>query len=145
MASKGHLAQLVGEHVQIIDPSDDLQSLPIATDHHHHVLPFHFEENQLTLIGGEFSRQNSIRVIERNRISTITLQSDEEAVSNDAEPMKLVLEDQSVDHKEIPMWTYLKTGNSVTVTLTIFVLFFLVHVARILSGKLSLELIPHSF
>ena len=56
-------------------------------------------------------------------------------VPDDAEPMKLVLEDQSIFYKEIPIWSYLKAGSGVVITLIIFAFFFLVHVIRITSGE----------
>ena len=58
-----------------------------------------------------------------------------EPIPEDAEPMKLVLEDQSIYYKEIPIWSYLKAGTGVIITLIIFAFFFVVHVIRITSGK----------
>ncbi len=193
MASKGHLAQLVGDHVQIIEPTgDDFEtSVQKKNDekqephgqlhgyHHHHGhgstsssrrgshietlkheqlvnrrrvsinqnmvlndqnLSKHIENNQLMLIGGEFSRNNSIKVIERNRMSIVTMDHDDQPMPEDSEPMKLVLEDQSVNYKKIPMLLYLKAGKGTIITVLIFALFFLVHLVRIGSGKLILLL-----
>lgn len=50
--------------------------------------------------------------------------------------MKLVLDDQSVYYNVLPSLSYLKSGSGVTLTLIIFMMFFLVHTIRILSGKL---------
>jgi hypothetical protein len=67
-------------------------------------------------------------------MSVVTLDS-EAPIPSDAEPMKLVLEDQSINYKEIPFITYLKSGTGVLITLAVFVLFFLVHGVRIFSGN----------
>jgi hypothetical protein len=104
-----------------------------ATDEN---LPIHIENCQLTLIGGEHSRKDSIKVFERNRMSIVTIDNEEEVVPSDAEPMKLVLEDQSVNYKQVPFFSYLKAGKGVVLTLMLFVLFFLVHGVRIGSGML---------
>ena len=95
------------------------------------------ESNQLMLLGGDHLRRNSISLIERNRMSIVTLES-EAPLPSDAEPMKLVLEDQSIDHKDIPILTYLTSGMGVLITLSIFALFFLVNLVRIFSGILVL-------
>ena len=134
MANKGHLAKLVAEHVQIIDPTDE--AMPSNNDHLHHVTSEEIEHNQLKLIGGEFSRHNSIRVLERNRMSVVTLNEaivEDQKALDEEPPKKLVQDDQSVNYKEIPMWTYIKAGKGATITLAIFVLFFVVHLVRILS------------
>ena len=62
---------------------------------------------------------------------------DIDPVPEDSEPMKLVLEDQSIYYKEKPIWSYLKAGAGVIISLIIFAYFFAVHVVRITSGKMS--------
>jgi hypothetical protein len=133
MANKGHLANLVGEHVQIVDPTPE----PHLDKNNEHKMPIHIENNQLALMGSVYSRRDSISLMERNRMSVVTLDS-EAPVPSDAEPMKLVLEDQSVNYKQIPFITYLKSGTGVIITLAVFVLFFLVHCVRIFSGNFFL-------
>ena len=162
MSNKGHLANLVGEHVQIID-----EVIEPELDDKEMNMSMHIENNQLTLMEGNFSRQNSIKLIERNILSTVSMHiennqmallggnylrkdsialiernrmsirtlKNEAPVPSDAEPMKLVLEDQSINYKEAPIITYLKSGSGVLITLAIFVLFFLVHGVRIGSGR----------
>jgi hypothetical protein len=77
-----------------------------------------------------------IREIQRSRLSIVSAATSiEEITPSDAEPMKLVLEDQSVNYKLNPAVAYLKAGWGIIATLAIFVLFFLVHLVRILSGK----------
>ena len=180
MSNKGHLATLVGEHVQVLDEIDNFEQenndntdkmskeavnyhLPppssrrsssheyltheqmvnrsrlsisqnlIPNDHN---LAMHIESHQLTLIGSELSRNNSIKLIERNRMSICT--TEDEPMPDDAEPMKLVLEDQSIYYKKSPLVAYLQAGVGVTMSLLIFALFYFVHLVRIGSGKFHL-------
>jgi ABC-type multidrug transport system ATPase subunit len=191
MAHKGHLATLVGEHVQIIEPSTEFEnktineneeSLPMnlymrtRTISEHNRLAStssfkrkpsvesltaeqslnrsrlsisnnmlgtdlnfakHIENHQLSLLGGdEFAKKDTIKIMERNRMSVFSNASEEEEPKpDDASPMKLVLEDQSINYKEKPMMSYLKAGYGICPTITVFVYFFLVHVIRIVSGK----------
>ncbi|CAF0866320.1 unnamed protein product, partial [Brachionus calyciflorus] len=105
------------------------------------------ESHQSTLMGTDvYSRRNSF-ANEKNRVSIVSAmlaqpdfeveeeQKDEEepAKVNDAAPMKLVLEDQSLTYKESPVLSYLKSGTGAIITLIIFAYFFAVHVVRILS------------
>ena len=94
------------------------------------------EENQL--LGQTASNHLSlIKEIQRSRLSIVSaVTSIEEIKPADAEPMKLVLEDQSVEYKMSPLWAYLKSGWGAVITLIIFAYFFLVHLLRILSGSL---------
>lgn len=106
------------------------------------------ESHQVSLMGTEpFSRSNSISAIERNRVSIVSGMindpedgdNTQEIIPDDAEaPMKLVLDDQSVNYKVSPVWSYLTSGGGVIVTLIIFVYFFAVHLVRILSGNFDL-------
>jgi len=97
-------------------------------------LAVHIEKSQLNLIGIEKMRRSpSVEVFERNRLSVVTI--DDEVVPDDAEPMKLVLEDQSVDYKQLAVVSYLKAGKGTVITLLLFAFFFLVHGLRIGSGK----------
>ncbi len=95
------------------------------------------EANQM--LGHTQPRESLIREIERSRLSIISAATSiEEITPSDAEPMKLVLEDQSVNYKLNPALAYLRAGWGIIATLAIFVFFFLVHLIRILSGKLIL-------
>jgi hypothetical protein len=169
MKNKGHLYQLVGEHVQIIDEEEELpetlylartysqgsdSSTSLNTTQLNNRLRMSFkkymqptDENmaiqienvQLNLINGEHTGRDSVNVFERNRMSLVTENREEETViPSDAEPMKLVLEDQSVYYKKLALKCYLKAGTGVLVTLTLFAFFFLVHGVRIGSGKLEI-------
>ncbi len=101
-------------------------------------LAIHIEKLQMGLIGSEgVSRRDSIRVFERNRMSIVSTHEleVEEVSPSDSEPMKLVLEDQSVNYKQSPVVSYLKAGTGIGATVSIFIMFFLVHGIRIGSGK----------
>jgi len=102
-------------------------------------LAIHIEKIQHGLIGSEgLSRENSISVFERNRMSVVSMhetEAEEEVIPSDSEPMKLVLEDQSVNYKQTPLVSYLRAGTGVVATLALVILFFLVHLVRIGSGK----------
>lgn len=98
-------------------------------------LAIQIEDVQLNLINGEHKGTNTIRVFERNRMSIVTANEEDAVVPSDAEPMKLVLEDQSVYYKKLAIVSYLKAGTGVLVTLALFAFFFLVHGVRIGSGK----------
>jgi len=167
MRNKGHLSQLIGEHVQLINDEEELElessdpveqyamskskldscqltnrrSFSVANNNAKQTdknLAIHIEKIQLSLMGSEgVSRKNSISVFEKNRMSVVSMQEHEEEEVNpsDSEPMKLVLEDQSVNYKEAPLISYLKAGTGTVLTICIFVLFFLVHAVRIGSGK----------
>lgn len=90
------------------------------------------EKNQM--IGHAPSQTSLIREIQKARLSIVSAaNSIEEITPSDAEPMKLVLEDQSVNYKVSPFFSYLKSGWGVVITLSIFAFFFLVHLVRILS------------
>ena len=94
------------------------------------------ESNQM--LGQDYPRESLIREIHRSMLSIVSAATSiEEITPNDAEPMKLVLEDQSVNYKLNPALAYLRAGWGIIATLAIFVFFFLVHLLRILSGKLS--------
>lgn len=94
------------------------------------------EANQM--LGQNYRRESLIREIQLARLSIISAATSiEEITPSDAEPMKLVLEDQSVNYKINPGIAYLRAGWGIIATLAIFVFFFLVHLLRILSGKLT--------
>jgi len=161
MSNKGHLSFLIGEHVQLIEeeePEQDFQRVGSSSPNSSSMLnenqisnrknlslnkkikttdenlAVHIEKSQLNLIGIEKMRRSpSVEVFERNRLSVVTI--DDEVVPDDAEPMKLVLEDQSVDYKQLAVVSYLKAGKGTVITLLLFAFFFLVHGLRIGSGK----------
>jgi ABC-type multidrug transport system fused ATPase/permease subunit len=174
MKNKGHLSQLIGEHVQLIEenepePETDQQQQAsyqrsqsvvsvgsvlnnpnlnsnqlnnrrrlsqtkhiLTTDEN---LSYHIENAQLNLIGGEKnSRKDSVLLFERNRMMSIVTNDEDEheqVIPSDAEPMKLVLEDQSVNYKQMAITSYLKAGTGIVLTILLFAFFFLVHGVRI--------------
>ena len=94
----------------------------------------HIDSNSLTI--SKESKADPVKVFERARLSIVSNSNEEEApVPDDEEPMKLVLEDQSVFYKESPIKSYLKSGSGTVISLLIFAYFFCVHLVRILSGK----------
>lgn len=111
------------------------------------------ENHQSTLISTDAnSRKGYLEKIKRNRVGiasnvsenpqmfTNTIKEEYDAergivMPEDAAPMKLVLEDQSLTYKKSPFLTYLQAGSGVIITLIVFAYFFAVHVVRILSGK----------
>jgi hypothetical protein len=102
------------------------------------------EANQM--LGQDYPRESLIREIHRSRLSIVSAATSiEEITPSDAEPMKLVLDDQSVNYKLNPGIAYLRAGWGIIITLTIFVYFFLVHLLRILSGKLTFNKLQLSF
>ena len=152
MKNKGHLATLVGEHVQIIEPpplsplkiqpliiqstkdltNDQIQNRRrlsftnnIPNDDQN--IAVLIEENQLNLMGAYLRRSSNenYKAIERNQISMMTEilqeegEEENEVIPEDAEPMKLVLEDQSIFYKESPYISYLKAGPFLPIINTI--------------------------
>jgi hypothetical protein len=161
MKNKGHLAKLIGEHVQIIDPASSpalqkpshftLRNEKTSQTHHKNIrrrsdpetknltheqkinrrrfsltnnipdndkyLARQIEENQLSLMGtGTHRRFSADIALQRNLASMITdvteipEEDENEVIPEDAEPMKLVLEDQSVNYKKSPYASYIKAG-----------------------------------
>lgn len=103
----------------------------MATDENMAML---FEANQL-LGQATHGQPSLIQEIERSRLSVVSAGTEfDEVMPSDAEPMKLVLEDQSVKYKVSPLMSYLRSGWGLIFTLAVFVLFFFVHLIRILSG-----------
>lgn len=105
----------------------------------------HIEENQLSFLSVKRDSQETrdpIRIIEQNLMSTMTHMHDEseehededELNPSDSEPMKLVLDDQSVNYKKSPMLAYLRAGYGIVPSILLFMFFFLVHGVRIGSG-----------
>jgi hypothetical protein len=72
--------------------------------------------------------------IKATDLLTITPEEDTEVIPQDSEPMKLVLDDQSIFHKKSPVMAYLRAGYGTIATVSIFLFFFLVHGVRIGSG-----------
>lgn len=78
----------------------------------------------------------SINPILKKKFDLITRELDaEEPVPEDADPMKLVLEDQSIFYKKNPLKAYIQSGSGSIVSILIVVLFFFVHGIRIGSGR----------
>jgi hypothetical protein len=192
MKSRGHLAQLVGEHVQIIDPphtdlnpideneedEDDeenekkeekeVDGSEETTNNKHaghgslhdkltadqknsrrrlsvtaHIrdsdrqIARHIEDHQMDLLSVRRNSHDTIKIMEQNRMSIVTEPSDEdgsEVMPSDAEPMKLVQDDQSIFYQNSPVIAYLRAGYGTIATVVIFLFFFFVHVIRIGSG-----------
>ena len=100
----------------------------------------YIEKNQLKLIGDDDSHCDPIKIFERNRLSIVSgkqaIEEEEDSpVPDDADPIKLVLEDQSIFYKENPICSYLKAGRGAIVSLLIFSLFFHVHGIRLFCGN----------
>jgi hypothetical protein len=95
------------------------------------------ESNQML---GEFHRSGDdhlLKAIQRARLSVVSIADSigGEIVPTDSEPMRLVLEDQSVNYKISPMMTYLRAGSGIVITLLVYAFFFIVYVFRILTGN----------
>jgi hypothetical protein len=71
----------------------------------------------------------------KNELAQYTSNQQSESGSEFRQPMKLVLEDQSIYYKVPAIWAYLKSGYGITVSLVILSYFLGVHVFRVLSGK----------
>lgn len=91
-----------------------------------------FERNRMSIVSGVASDHDVS--IEEDQEEEKKDENSKETKVEEAKPMKLVLEDQSVLYKESPIWSYLKSGSGAIITLIIFVYFFAVHLVRILSG-----------
>jgi hypothetical protein len=76
-----------------------------------------------------------MREIEKARLSIVSLSTVEEIIPTDSEPMRLVLDDQSVNFKISPTLTYFRAGWGTVDTISIIVFFFLIYVLRVVSGK----------
>jgi hypothetical protein len=165
MSRRGDLARLVGEHVQIINPPayeaevtspkhvSEPQSLTPQQLHNRRRLSTtgdisdseisaHIEakiQNELLCVNGQNSN-NLIKALETNRMSIVS-ESDEPneedvaVVPDDAEPMKLVLDDQSVFYKKSAFAVYLQAGWGSTLTSVIVFFFYIVYLARIGGGR----------
>jgi hypothetical protein len=95
------------------------------------------ESRQMSLVGS-MNAVSAAQVIERNEISVLSQEVNiESPVPTDAEPIKLVLEDQSVKYPVSPFVSYLKAGSGIPITVPLFAFFFLVHGVRIGSGKIK--------
>ncbi len=79
------------------------------------------------------------QIVQRNEISHMSEANADTSldspVPTDADPIKLVLEDQSIKYPVSPFVSYLRAGNGALLTLLLFAFFFLVHGVRIGSGK----------
>jgi hypothetical protein len=96
------------------------------------------EEQQLMLMdsrrGSTVSGVDPITILERNRLSLMIHVDEEDAESDimpsDAEPMKLVLEDQSVNYKKSPLWSYLTASVGAFISIFLISFFFLSYGVR---------------
>jgi hypothetical protein len=80
---------------------------------------------------------NEIMINRTNSVISMAASENDDIIPSDSEPMRLVLEDQSLSYKVPPILSYLRAGNGVIITILYFALFFLVHLLRILSGEWS--------
>jgi len=165
MASEGHLASLVKEHVIIESKTyekdiSDVAAKEIKGDIQ--LNPKYLSDDDIGLTIGQLENRRRVssilhindtneslaKGIERNQLrmtidpilkknfDLITAELDpEEPVPEDADPMKLVLEDQSINYRKNALVAYMQAGSGVFISISIVVLFFLVHGVRIGSGK----------
>ncbi len=165
MKQKGDLARLVGEHVQIIEPTHTLQpheapeqleltstaeltpeqiqnrrrlsrTLHISESDDAEIAKY-IEAGQNGLLGNGRESNDVITVLERNRMSIVTEsdESDEPVRPDDAEPMKLVQDDQSVLYKKSAFVSYFRSGWGFTITALIIFFFYVVYLPRIGGGQ----------
>lgn len=150
MNQKGHLATLIGEHVQIIDPltvdsqvhtkksekdeNDSANNQVVDVKSINEKIIGKIEEHELQIVN--LDRADTLRSRKHDLNTVFETNDPEEIVPHDSEPMKLVLEDQSVNYKKSPVLAYLRSGTGIIVTLMLFIFFFMVHLVRIGSGKL---------
>jgi hypothetical protein len=160
MAKKGYLAKLITENVQLLKnevESDEETGAENVTNHAQTYdrsisadkrtpLSVNDLENQTSIQllnrhrmsimnNVTMAEQNMAKLIERNSvISMATSENNDDLVPSASEPMRLVLEDQSLSYNVPPILPYLRAGNGVIITILYFAFFFLVHLLRILSG-----------
>jgi hypothetical protein len=162
MDRKGHLAKIVGEHV-ITEKNvilNEIENAPRKNSIINSQSVGEISESSLTPQQVENRRRLSIRFqqpiltdddlaskIETNQLrmtvhpivkknlSIVAKIEPDELVPEDADPLKLVLEDQSIFYKENPVYSYMKAGSGVVISILIVILFFFVHGIRIGSGE----------
>ncbi len=163
MDRKGHLAKIVGEHV-ITEKNvmlDEIENAPrknsiknlqpVGETSESILTPKQVENRrrlsvlfqQPTLTDDELASKietNQLRMtvhpIVKKNLSIVAKIDPDEPVPEDADPLKLVLEDQSIFYKENPLYSYMKAGSGVVISILIVILFFFVHGIRVGSGKL---------
>jgi hypothetical protein len=79
--------------------------------------------------------ENFEESVNKNELTQYTATNEQD--EHRQEPMKLVLDDQSINYKVPSIWCYLKSGYGVVVSFIILFYFLSVHVFRVLSGKLK--------
>jgi hypothetical protein len=112
-------------------------SITAQIDQSDHQIARHIEDHQMDLLSVRRDSFNAIKIMEKNRMSIVTEHDDDsdEVMPSDAEPMKLVQDDQSIFYKKSPVMAYMRAGAGFIATVSVFLLFFLVHGVRIGSGK----------
>ena len=139
MAKKGHMAKLLSDNVRIGHEAEELIEKNLETN-------LHLLNNRRSSNDADDSpnltrrHQSALKPLSSNlespRLSVVSLSDSVDVViPSDAEPMKLVLEDQSVNYQVSPSWLYLKAGWGVVITLLVYAFFFIVYIFRILSGR----------
>lgn len=113
----GHMAKLLSDNVRILDESSSDPTMTRSV-----------ENNQSpTSLNGHHTRLRRVSVVSVSDSIDVVIPSD-------AEPMKLVLEDQSVNYNISPSWLYLKAGWGALITLAVYAFFFIIYGFRIGSG-----------
>ncbi len=161
MNKKGHLAKLVGDHV-ITEKNvmlDEIENAPrknsianlppIGEAFESSLTPQqvenrrrlslrfnqHFTDDDLASKIEQNQLRMTVHPIVKKNLSIVSKIEPDEPVPEDADPLKLVLEDQSIYYKETPLISYMKAGSGIIISVLIVILFFFVHLVRIGSGK----------
>lgn len=127
LKNNGILTKLMGESFRIIDSSlvieDELPYLDQIQ-----------QDNDEKEVNNEYDK--IFGRSKKTSFSSVTISdSIEDVLPTDAEPMKLVCQDQSVNYNASPILLYLKSGWGVFITLCIFAFFFVIYIFRIISGN----------
>lgn len=128
LAKNGLMAKLVSDNVQIVSESDHLSDTQLETKAHN------IKSTDVNTVLDQ-NKSSLIKALEKTRQSIVSASdSIDVVIPSDAEPMKLVLEDQSVNYKISPGLLYLKAGWGLIITLLIYGFFFLVYAFRVGTG-----------
>ncbi len=132
MKQKGHLSELISEHVQVLQNKENLTKNSTSGTY--------LEENQFKVVG--FCRGSTasdpIHLLERNRLSIVTRtdtefhddQQESCITPEDSQQMKLVLEDESVNYEKSPAWAYLRASAGAFLSIILYCFFFTTYTFR---------------